>query len=203
MFEVQRAADRGRCALKIEVPELIMSFDVESVGLHGEGYAVAWTVQSRKGEEREIGIAFCHPQEAAGDVDGQAWAMRNVWPHLLYHAERANLCDRPRDVRAAFWDAWKRHRESATLIADCAWPVEARFFAQCIDDDPKEREANGPYPIHELGTLLLCAGLDPIGRFPRIDNELPIHHPLCDARQSARVWRENIEKLADRLNGHA
>ena len=77
------------------------------------------------------------------------------------------------------------------MVADCAWPVEAKFLLQCVADDPLGREWGGPYPLHELATLLLAKGYDPVGDYGRKSElELPKHDPLADAMQSARVLHE-------------
>jgi hypothetical protein len=69
----------------------------------------------------------------------------------------------------------------------CAWPVEARFLAACVDDNPMTHEWSGPYPLHDLASVLMAAGRDPLAKNERLPGELPEHDPLADARQSARL----------------
>ena len=76
-------------------------------------------------------------------------------------------------------------------VADCGAPCEAGFLRACVEDDLANRQWNAPYPLHELGTLLLVRGLDPQANYERLENELPKHNPLGDARQSGRLWIEN------------
>jgi len=78
------------------------------------------------------------------------------------------------------------------MWADCSWPVEARFLARCVENDFDKREWEGPYPLHEIATVLLLAGKNPSEKFPRQENELPEHNPLNDARQSARLLLQSI-----------
>lgn len=79
------------------------------------------------------------------------------------------------------------------LAADCAWPVEARFLAACVDALPDERRFAGPYPLMEISTWMMAAGQDPMKTHARLESELPQHNPLADARQSARLLMEAIE----------
>ena len=165
-----------------------MVFDIESIGLHGEAFAVGWVVID-DGTEVDSGFAACPMSNASGDAEDRAWVVRNC-PPLPWE------CSTPAEVRAVFWRAWRRERErcaDVVLVADCAWPVEARFLAACVDVDPVVRRWGGPYPLHDVATARLAAGLDPLAIAPRLSNELPVHHPTCDARQSARLFVEALK----------
>lgn len=160
---------------------LYMVLDVESVGLHGEGFAVGYVVVDSDGTERGRGRYACPPRRANGDEDGRAWVAENV-PDLPYEFQT------PRAMRGRFWiDWWFWKKQGALLVADCGWPVEARFLAAGVDDMPAERTWEGPYPLHELATFMAAAGLDPLGARGRHNDELPEHDPLADAKQSARL----------------
>jgi hypothetical protein len=81
--------------------------------------------------------------------------------------------------------------------ADCAWPVEARFLARCVNDKPREREWQGPYPLMEIASYLEAAGMDPMKEYDRLPSELPKHNPLCDARQSARMLSMALARITE------
>ena len=80
----------------------------------------------------------------------------------------------------------------ARLVADCTWPVEARFLVACVMDDPEERRWEGPYPLLDVASVRLGAGLDPLASGKRLARELPEHHPMGDTRQSARLFLEAL-----------
>ena len=166
-----------------------MVFDVESVGLHGEAYAVGW-VAIENGAEIAFGRLACDPDVCRGTDEDRAWIAANIPPIPPTHT-------RPSEMRADFWVAWCRATASgAVLVADCAWPVEARFLAACIDDHPDGRRWRGPYPLHDVATARLAAGLDPLATVDRLPNEEPKHDPLADARQSARLFLEALRSVA-------
>ncbi len=169
-------------------------FDVESYGLYGEAFAVGVVVIDREtGEERQSFFAACPVEETVGFVEDSPthqWLKENVLVHL-----QAPTHMTPREVRQAFWKFYQCFDHKTTrFCADCGSPVEANFLRQCVLDNVENRNYSAPYPLHELGTLLLVNGKDPVGCFPRLPSELPAHHPVCDARQSARIWRENLPK---------
>jgi len=167
---------------------IFIMFDVESVGLHGEGFAVGWVV-AQNGVEVECGYAACPHEAASGDEEGRSWIVEHVVPHLPKPVLLA-----PRQVRDAFWAAWMRWKGAdALLVSDCGWPVEARFLAACIDDDFSARRWKGPYPLHDLASVLLAKGKDPLKTYDRKPSEEPAHHPTMDARQSARLLVEALE----------
>jgi hypothetical protein len=161
-----------------------MVFDVESVGLHGEGFAFGFIVVDENGAELRTGYDACPPETAEGSDESRRWIGENL-PYL------PPTCASPREVRARFWKAWEEERaKGAVLVAENGWPVEARFLAACIDDDPTERIPGGPFPLHEVSTALLATGQDPMAEYDRKLDELPRHHPVADARQSARLFTE-------------
>ena len=166
-----------------------MVFDVESIGLHGEGFAVAWVVVSRDGERLGEGCLACDPAQCAGTDESRLWVGENVPPLEVTSPTRQHL-------RNTFWHEWRRWADQgAVLVADCAWPVEANFLSACVALNHAEREWQGPYPLHDLASVLLALGADALAVTERQPDELPAHHPLMDARQSAR-------QLAARLKGH-
>lgn len=163
-------------------------FDVESVGLHGEGFAVGGGVYlSNGGAQWEFRLA-CPIAECAGNDDDRRWVKDNI--PVIEETHRS-----PKAMRVDFWRQWvKAKKDGAVMAADCAWPVEANFVKACIADDPT-RKSEGPYPFHEIASFLQAAGLDPLAKYDRTSSELPIHDPLADARQSARMLATAISNL--------
>lgn len=161
-------------------------FDIESIGLHGEGFAVGLVVIDKDGNEVESAVYACPPEAAKGTDENRKWISENV-PEL----EATHML--PKGIRAAFWDKWMEYSaQGAVMFADCAWPVEARFLVGCVNDSPESREWEGPYPLHDIASIFLAKGQDPKGTYDRLENEMPAHHPLGDARQSARLLIEAL-----------
>lgn len=166
--------------------KLYFVFDVESIGLHGEGFAVGGGVYLEDGSALSEFRFACPVDSAFGDNDGRRWVKENCPVFEITHRN-------PRLMRDAFWEAWaEAHMRGAVMAADCPWPVEARFVAQCVTEEINEREGLGPYPFIDIGSVLLAKGKDPLGVFERTTSELPKHDPLADARQSARILCENL-----------
>ena len=167
---------------------IFMVFDVESIGLHGEGFAVGWVVVDQGGQRLGEGLLACPPELCAGADRNRLWVHENV-PLL------AVTSPTPKHLRDAFWQEWRRWADQgAVLVANCAWPVEANFLSACVRSSPEEREWTGPYPLLDLASVIWAKGRDPLAVSDRLADELPVHHPLMDARQSAR-------QLLDWLSG--
>lgn len=157
-----------------------MVFDVESIGLHGEGFAVAWVVVNRKGERLDEGCLACNPAICSGTDESRLWIDANVPALEVTSPTKMHL-------RNTFWHEWRKWADQgAVLVADCAWPVEANFLSACVRQNPSEREWKGPYPLHDLASVILAMGSDALAVTERLPDELPAHHPLMDSRQSAR-----------------
>ncbi len=166
-------------------------FDVESIGLHGQAFAVAGGVYTTSGDTlREF--TFAIPRDKAnGMPEDREWVDAHVPEIAPTHKKRRSMCD-------AFWDEWmmaKRLAPKVQMAVECGWPVEARFLNECIDQCWMKRKWEGPYPLHEIATIMLSAGMDPMGTYERRANELPAHEPLADARLSARLLSDAIKKL--------
>lgn len=98
-----------------------------------------------------------------------------------------------KDMLNAFWDFWMDYggANGALAVADFGAPVEGTLFAAAQALDLDSREFAGPYPLHELGTRLLDAGIDPdIDRiaFAGQDVQFTKHNPRDDAVVAAHCW---------------
>lgn len=163
-------------------------FDVESIGLYGEGFAVAGGVYLENGAAQSE-FQFCCPAEMAqGFQMDRQWVRKNVPVMDITHRD-------PLGVRFDFWSEWERgKRFGAQMAAECLWPVEARFLTDCIRDDA-QRLDSAPYPVHDISSIMLSAGMDPLATYERLPSELPAHNPLADARQSARLLSLALERI--------
>jgi len=164
-------------------------FDVESIGLHGEGFAVAGGVYLENGAA-QWEFCFASPtDQAEGEDSDRHWVKDNV--PMMEETHRSL-----RKMRDAFWGEWVRaKKDGAIMAAECPWPVEAGFLSQCIADDVDARKWDGPYPFMEIASFLAAAGMDPMATYPRTPSEQPAHHPLKDARQSARLLSEALARI--------
>ncbi len=180
-----------------------MIFDVESVGLYGEHFAVAYLL-AEANRVLEEGLMLCNPETAMGDSVDLRWVEKNVFPwiHAMSldfpgggHAKvmtdpttgaLTHLCSDTGTLRKAFWHLWARERVRETeLWADVTYPVEAGFLAACVRDDRTRRKFEGPYPLLDISTAVRLAG-PRMSKLTRVPSELPEHHPLMDTRFSFR-----------------
>ena len=172
-------------------------FDVESVGLYGDPFAVGYVVvDDLDGRELDARSAWVRPGDVNGTHDDHAWVQKNI-PFASF--SEAHRLPRGEDLSNWFWrelHAWQE-KGDIEVWADCAYPVETNFLALCVRQDPAWRQHQAPYPLHDIATLALACGYDPTSTWPRNDDELPVHNPLADARQSARLLVKYIKKMKD------
>lgn len=191
-------------------PEVLVVLDVESVGLFGDPIAWAAVVlDAASGAELEaVYVALEHGDllarlvagEFPGPADDARWVIDHVLPALRddapvrYIPDGANLPAQQYVARsvyelvgrfAAWWEGLIGARH-AWLIADSPFPVETSFLQRA-----RQVGAVMPYPLLDVGSALAAVGCDPTRSYTRIveRGETPGHHPLADARQSARLWR--------------
>lgn len=171
----------------------VLSFDVESLGLHGSAFSVgAVVVDESTGEEMGSVFFTCdhtklpdYPTTSERDLK---WLQENVFPHL----PKEPNCDDAREMRDRFWAFYRiwqaRTNNKLTVMAEWGVPVEANFLHACIMDNIKERHWEGPSPLDELATLMNVLGMDRNATYERRPDEMPAHVAVTDARQSARLW---------------
>jgi hypothetical protein len=181
--------------------QLYMVIDCESIGLHGETFAVGWVVIDHSGQELEHATLASdfrwskgahYGSREVGDVDDFDWVKQHVPAEVRESREFSSA----RQVRDIFWARWQHWRSrGALLAADVAWPVEARFLSDCVRDVNHARDFAGPYPLLDIASVRFAAGLDPVATVPRLPGEEPAHDPQADARQSARLLIEALQRI--------
>lgn len=161
----------------------IISIDCESDGLYGDIFAIGVSV-FLNGEEIDSFVGMSSLKEVSNP-----WVVDNVLPHIKV----SNVYDSKEDLREDFWKFWISHKNNAITIVDIGSPVESNLFRKCVEKDLDNRLFQGPYPLHEVATMLLANNIDPdIDRksyTKDILNYTPSrHNPLDDARMSLATW---------------
>jgi hypothetical protein len=175
----------------------LISLDVESVGLHGRGFAAAYVVVDplQGWKELEAAIFATRATPEMGTPGNLEWVQKNV---MLGALEVHQVFNTPAEVCEAFWVAWRRWKKEreAALLADHPWPVEGHFLNACVDAQFPAREWEGPYPLLDITTACILAD---VRRLERTGLELPEHNPLADARHSVRRLRYAMVRLGGPL----
>lgn len=167
-----------------------MVFDCETIGLHGEVFWVGMCLLEKDGSISNIGQYFCPKNHAQGTATDRAWVDENCPPAACTQMSDA-YCDTPSEVGRKFWLLWENYREQDYQLAcECAWPIEAAFLSRCMREASLHLPFAGPYPLFDISSVLLGAGRDPMASYERFPSELPMHDPVRDAMQSARLLRE-------------
>lgn len=177
--------------------------DTESVGLHGEGFATALTVIDSNRAILNTVYFGCPDEAAKGSDADREWIKANVVPYLP-----PPNCSTPSEVRNSIWRVyydWKNklvpeRNATFTLWADCGFPVEARFFAACIDENLPDRAWESPYPFQEIATIRTALGLDPTLAYdlPEDKRHNPVHETQYIAIKLVE-WLEELEVLRAKM----
>lgn len=169
----------------------LLSIDVEANGLHGPAFAVGAVLIKADGTLLDEFLARC---PLMGELD--PWVKKNVLPAMK---EFPQTHPDAKSMRDAFWAWFKAAQEQADyVLVDNGYPVEARFLLTCQDDDLENRYWEHPFPLLELSSLLLQAGVKPLAVRYQLVGELEAskqhHNPRWDAWVSARVAIEAFKR---------
>ena len=187
-----------------------LSFDVESVGLFGPPFAFGYCVVDETGKEHESGI---HGWDYRPLVDlfqkllqdnpdpqwtftkeDQEWVAKNVIPGLPEGwANWENLNQFCSSIYDFVWCRIVQEYKPLTFVTDCPFPVEANFVNEMLRVMSHRSMKYSPYPLVDVGSMMLARGYDPLKTYPRKENELPAHNPVNDARQSVRQMLELLK----------
>jgi|GEM_PF-1033037 len=158
----------------------LLSFDLETNGLHGNAFAVGAVVMSADGNIVDQFTGRCEITEA---VD--SWVEANVLPLLgdmpVEYADYQAL-------REGFWEWYlQAEPQSDYVLVSNGYPVEYRFLLQCQEEDIEGRYWQHPFPILDLTSILIASGNEPSDK-NQLMNEIvrkgkfSRHHPLHDAK---------------------
>lgn len=157
-------------------------FDVESAGLYGEGFAVGYAVVDdtdflmHASDWRTAGIGAVECAESQCD-----WLRAHLPAEVLFPDQCEGIPKLSLNQLRAWFESELEKFPGCMLVSDCAFPVETNWLLAC---------KIAPYTLIDVSTALLLSGRDPVGTFDRKPNELPAHHPMADALQSARMLLE-------------
>lgn len=166
----------------------IFSVDAETDGLYGPVWAIGAVVYDPNSDGDGVIDAFEAQIDPAEHVTNQ-WVRDNIVPVV----DLPRLPDRPA-LLEAFWAFWERYRDSTLCLADFGAPVEAGLFRACIERDLDTRQWRGPYPLHELGSVLAAGRVDPdVDRreYAEAPHLIP-HNPVDDAVAAVLCWRRAV-----------
>ena len=150
----------------------VISFDAETTSLRGSQLAIGAILFGEDGTEISQFLGWRKPEEGE-KVDN--WVKENILPKIATMPV-ANMYESRKTLLEAFaswymangfgdapapWDASQMIKQADCLfIAHCGAPVEANLI-QALFAEGLIGEFNGPFPLHEVGTLLLAKGEDP------------------------------------------
>ncbi len=170
----------------------IFSLDAETNGLYGSVFAIAAIVRE-DGREISRFLGRCHDSLVTNQ-----WVKDNVLPQLQDIAVTHQSSE---ELEEAFWDFWMSHRDGAIAIAHCGYPVETGLFRRCVKRD-ESREFMGPFPLHDVGTILLSLNEEPRsvdGYNEKHGVVIPFqgspHNPVYDAMSACVCFEHAISRL--------
>lgn len=187
------------------------SFDVESVGLYGFPFCFGYVIADQDGKIVEEGIhgfdyrkvdlqdpRYSH-EYWWWDQGNWAWVEENVIPTLPCGWDSLSGLF---DLVTRFMQVWlgaKKRYGQIQLVTDCPFPVESSFLRYAMDHvvPMSDRKRYSPYPVIDVGSALFSQGYDPTASYPRLEDELPAHNPLNDAKQSLRILLENLQPMKE------
>ncbi|MBA2851797.1 hypothetical protein HNP86_001956 [Methanococcus maripaludis] len=168
-----------------------MSIDVESNGLRGKPFAVSLIRQHADGTIQKVSCRC--PCE-----NPNPWVAENVLPYMAVPETHKTY----EEMLVAVGNAFHNLKNGAVVIAHCGAPVEATLFDELYKANVMG-EFDGPFPLHELATVLAVLGENPHSTDEYckkynivIDGvEGSTHDPEYDAMVALKVWNHCMSRI--------
>ena len=164
--------------------------DAETNGLYGEFITVAMIVTNKDGEELD---RFYEGIRIESKESYLPWVRENVLPYLgEYHIRETE-----EELLKSVWEFWLKYKDSVYVIADIPYPVEARLFTRCVEQNREKREFQGPFPLMDFSSMLFIKGIDPLVERDSLligKREGKIHNALSDVKTMIQLWKVLGEK---------
>lgn len=161
-------------------PDFIFSFDAEANGLHGEVFCIGSVLMKVATGE----VVWTDVLRTPIRLPVDPYVTEHVLPSL---ASIPVTHMSAKDMRDLFWDRMKACPPITITVADFGWPVATGLLSACVADNPVRR-MSGPFPLHEVSSLMLGVGMDPYQDYTASlmpPTHLTKHHPGYDAHLSA------------------
>ncbi len=170
--------------------DLVLSIDVETNGLIGLPFIVYAAVFSPQGECLNTFLGRCELLEPEEFVKEQ----------VLPACEHIPInCDSMDDLLRKFAKFYLQY-DSLRVISHIPFPVETNFFS-LLQEDILIGEFQGPYPLIDVGSMLLLAGENPTSLeeyMKKHQIEPPsgvAHDPEYDAKSAFSVYQHLIARF--------
>ena len=161
--------------------------DCETDGLYGEFLTVAVVVTDEN--FNIINEKYWGNTKAIKEAK-DPWVIENVISHLGDFIK----CESEDELFEKVWKFWIENRKNRYAIADVCFPVENRFFSECITKKIAERAFEGPYPLLDLSSILYAKGIDPLKERAILSNSNPLlqHNAIEDTRMIVKILKKTL-----------
>ncbi len=185
---------------------VILVFDIEATDLFGDAIAIGGVLMNKSDGKVLSKFGGRCPMTSEPTVFVKEYVLPAIQDLKSY--------DHQEDLFRAFWEWYYKmtHDEGDMLdnvdvFVDFGYPLEARFLYEI--QKLVGKYWNGPYPLHEVSTLLLAIGVTPhVSRlawpedqFPWSDQNFTIHNPVDDSIMSGHTVIKALRALASREFG--
>lgn len=159
--------------------------DCETDGLYGPFLTVAVIVTDP--ELNIIGRNYYGVSEAIAKAE-TPWVLEHVIPILGDYED----CRTEEGLYQKVWNLWLECRADHYAVADVNFPVENRFFTECVKMDRPAREQLAPFPLLDLSSFLFQKGIDPLAprlELSRLDTGSQ-HNALFDVEMTIAIMKK-------------
>lgn len=161
----------------------LLSFDIETNGLHGKAFAVGAVLMDASGNVLD---EFSGRSRLTEKVDD--WVKDNVLPAIV---DMPITHDNYEQMREDFWQWYLQAKEQADyVLVNNGYPVEYRFLLDCQEANLEERYWDHPFPLLELSSMMLMTDHDSNTSKRLLKKKLDedfgrkMHHPVEDAKMA-------------------
>lgn len=125
----------------------IFMFDVESIGLHGDGFAFGAIISDRKENVIEICSGACLNEEVTEKLSKIDFFVNGEGKDIISECSKLKRFDTLWQLREYFWEFYMKHKDNCDVYSDVNYPVETNFLESVYNDNPEDRQWKMPFPL--------------------------------------------------------
>jgi hypothetical protein len=134
----------------------IFMFDVESIGLYGNGFAFGAVASDAKGQILDKCAYAYLTEEIIKELNKIDFFVNGDGKDIISECKKLQQVKSLKELRQKFYDFYLAYKSNCDIYSDVNFPVETNFLKDVVMDDIENRQFTMPYPLLDVANVVPC-----------------------------------------------